>query len=327
MKIPKDILDARREFRSIRRSPKYKDILEQYYKNAQRPWFVYRHIKAKPDEVLISLHDHSDGIDCSLEDIARRGAEAGYKIIGVTNHNSDQKFSGERVLYFDFGSGIYLVKGKENRCIEDATKKDEGKDIILIGYENHVDPFMPIEKTLDSAKKNKGIIIVTSGFNRPSHGFGLFELDRYLEYFDAIETMNPCSGLSCFNYSDILSIDFARKNSLAGIYGDDAHTLDEIGLAGWAVKKDVLPFLDDAGFIKDSRVISDHGRAINNADVLVEGIRNILYDPQMIVSSHGKPMEGSKGIFNYGNFMPKLSLMYPIKFPTLSHKHAVLQPY
>ncbi len=188
MKIPRDLIRAKSEFDSVVGNAHLKDLVPQ----ERTPWFSGKELIVLPHRHLISLHNHSDGRDYSLEQIARAGAEKGFKILGVTDHNSDEKFEGKRLLHFDFGRGIYLLRGMEARCYEDGNMQG---DVLLAGYDGKIEPFRPLEETVRKCVEQGGIVIATTPFNFTMGGIGRGLLASIAEHLTAIEILNSTSIL------------------------------------------------------------------------------------------------------------------------------------
>ncbi len=288
-------------FQDLKKSPQYSSLFKEY--TGRDSLVYYKYVQPTDGEHLVSLHNHSDGLNYDLDDIARTAARRHIKVLAVTDHNSDIKFDGKKVLYWPYGGGVFLIRGMEVRCKE---KDGTWKDIIFTGYNKNIAPFKNVTDTLKRARDNDSLNIGTSIGNDGAHGLSL---DRILEMkssFDAVEILDSSTGMVYFRYSDILANEFAKKNNLPGIFAEDAHTLREIGLSAFGVKQQDLAIPSgDANTIRDW--LNSHGDTI-----LIHTLRKILKNNQFT---------------NYGGYMPRFSLFYPDKFLTLAHENAVLKPF
>jgi hypothetical protein len=288
-------------------------------------------------------------MNCGLEEMAKTASERGYKIFAVTDHNSDAKFAGEMIKYYPQhdiylvrgkenrcknilsialpNGQTEILKDDEKMLSEirreqisqlgelDAEKvkieRAEYNDMILLGYHDHIDSFRPLVRTMKEAREKGAIVIATSPFNNSAKGLHKRRLENsaVLQNLDAMEILNADSGFGWLCYSDIRACKFSRDNNLPGIFVNDAHTLREIGLAGFGVKKTYAPFeaepnLTLENYLKNPRRIAD------NPPEFIEALRGILQN---------------RAFTNQGRYIPLFSIGYADKRQTLSHKHAILR--
>jgi len=291
----KGIFRARKLLANLKKDPNFSEAIKD--KLTRNSLFLYEYISPPEDEYFVSLHNHSDSGCYTLEEMAKTAIKRKYDVFVVADHNMDIKFDGQRIRYYEFdGKGIFLVRGMECRC---RLKDPVMKDILLIGYENGIRPFREIDETLDYCKQKRGIAIATSPFNEEARGLSGKQLEKVVEKLDAIETLNSSSSLGFLCCFDALAEEFAKEKNIPGVFVNDAHTLSEIGLAGIGIKK---------GYLK---VLEKPNEILREPDLLIQGLKEVILQ---------------KKFNNYGNYIPKMSILYPSKFVTLSHKHAVLKP-
>mgnify|MGYP001613882056 FL=1 len=300
MKFPKDFIEAWKRFRELRKNPEIAKLLDEDTAKMSfaQMWFIFGRVEPAEDSYLISFHNHSDGNNYALEQIARVAAKRGYKVFGVSDHNRDDKFNEKRVIYFPFGDGIYLVRGNEVGCYKNG--KAQG-DILTVGYNGRIPSFEPLEDIVQRAKEQDSIIIATTPFNELMGGIGEEKLSQIIPYLHAIEVFNATSNMAFLRYADALAKIFAQKFGITGIYDEDAHTLDEIGLAGFSISKRHLPSL---------RMPPEE----------------IECSPQVLINELKTALSQGNVANNQGHYMPLASVSYPAKSKTLSHKQAILKP-
>ena len=300
MKFPSDIYKAREFYRRVKANPQTARFLnvDKERMSLVQKLFAHGRVTKHSQYYLVSFHNHSDGNDESLEEIALVAAQRGYKIFGVSDHNRDDKFEGKRVVYFPFYGGVYLVRNMEIRCHKDG--HSEG-DILVVGHKEHIHPFRPLEDTVEQALEQDAIVIATTPFNTFMGGMGEQQLHKIRDRIHAIEVFNATSNMWPFTYADAEAKAFAQKYGITGIYDEDAHCLSEIGLAGFSVNKNLLRSLDQ----KPEEIV-------NLPQTLIGELRRVL-------TEDGK-------VINHGYYMPLFSTLFPTKFRTLGHKKAVLKP-
>lgn len=316
MKFPQKVRMVRKDFKKIASVLKYQSDLKETLAWNKNPFIFYKRIEPVADEFLCSFHNHADGGNYELEDIARIGAINGYRVMAVTNHRRDYQFEGNRVIYNkDFD--IYLIRGMECRCEESIEhpkiKKrfsirnlqykpmevhGEENDVIVVGYEGNMRDFQPFQETVKRAREQKALVIMTALGNKPSKGPSIEQVMPVLDCFDAIEVFDS-NHLGYLAGYDVVAKHFAKKHNIAGIYANDAHTLNEIGCAGVGFRDEDFNFLDDPE------------QVINNPEILIEGIRNSL--------KTGK-------FTNYGYHLPWFSIVYPSKILSLL-RDAIIRPF
>jgi hypothetical protein len=325
MKIPQDLLAVARDFKTVKKDPVYSDYLKDYLIKSKNPWFFYKRIEAKKNEILCSLHNHSDGGNYDLEDLAFMAAIRGYKIFGVTNHRRDYQFEGNSILYNrDFD--VFLVRGMECRCEEELENKKKRKffslrklrqsskdergeenDILLLGYKDNIRDFKPLKETLNKAKQQEALIILTSFANRAFKGPSYERALEIKPYTDAME-ISDSNLVSQATAYEIMAAKFAKDNNIPGIVANDAHTLREIGCSGIGFPEEDYDFLDDINpKLKEEKT----KYVVNNPQILIEALRNSFK---------------TRRYNNYWNHIPKLSFIYPDKILSL-FRDAVLRPF
>ncbi len=321
MNLTRDLPQIVRNFNHLKKKKEYQAYFKEYTARAKNPWFTYNRITPKVDEVLFSFHNHSDGY--TLFEIAEVAARQGYKFFALTNHSDDSQFNGKRIIYSK-DHDVFLLRGMECRCqepspgTEDYWSINEGKykthkilgaetDALFIGYEGHIDSFKPFYETVQTAKKQNALIQLTSPLNRAAKGPNEVTMRLVLPYVDAIETFDS-NNVSFLSIADIVAAKWLDgynsklplDKRIAGVYANDAHTLQEIGGAGVGFKEE-----DFEKFIYDSRYTKTH------VDELLDTIKNSL----------------KKGRYsNYGNYAPRFSFIYPDKLRSIA-RDMLLRPF
>jgi predicted metal-dependent phosphoesterase TrpH len=316
MKFPQDIHKIRKDFKELKQKLEYRQDLKDALAWRNNPLLFYKQVEPDANQFLCSLHNHTDGGNYELEDIARVGAINGYRIMAVTNHRRDYQFEGNRVLYNkDFD--IYLIRGMECRCEENLEHKrirkrfslrklqykfeeehGEENDVILVGYRDSIKDFQPFEETIRLAREQNALIIGTAVGNRYAKGPSIKRMLSIKDYFDAVEIFDSNHVLKMAAF-DVIAKHFAMNNNLAGIYANDAHTLREIGCAGIGL------------FEKDYMFLDNPMEVVNNPDLLIEALRNSLRQSRFT---------------NYGYKVPIFSFLYPSKAISLV-RDAIIRPF
>jgi hypothetical protein len=313
--------EVMRNFKTIEKRREFGIYFENYTSKDRNPWFEYKRITPAPDEILFSMHNHTDGY--SLFEVAEVAAARGYKFFAITNHSDDSQFNGKRIIYSK-DHDIFLLRGIECRCQEPSLGTEEyfsineGKyktrkilgqenDIVLVGYRGHIDSFKPFQETLDKASQNNSFIQVTAPFNPLAKGPSEKKIGSFLPIIDAVEIFDS-NNASYLCYSDIIAAKWleetnSRLNSeykVPGIFVNDAHTLREIGCAGTGFKiADFIKFIENPSY------------TVNHADELLEVVRFSLR---------------ANRYTNYGYYFPRFSILYPDKIRAIL-RDMILRPF
>jgi len=278
----------------------------------------YKRLRPEPGYHYVSLHNHSDSMGYDLEEIAWEGFKRDYSVLGVTDHNDDSKFEGKRVKCFRFGDQrwdwIALVRGAELRGYQDGEMQG---DLVCLGYEGEIEPFQTVDEIARQCVRQGGFVIATNPLNPFMGGIGAAKLLDILPYVTAVEIMNA-SNLGFFRYADVMAEMFCEVHRMpepAGkrdlihavneeipvIKEQDAHVLDEIGIAGFGVPEVSL-------------------------SALPAGPSYVELNPQILIRQLEYVIKQGYHC-NFGNYIPILSLfLKPDKIKSMSHKYCRLRP-
>jgi len=161
---------------------------------------------------------HSSDSNISPEDILKQARLKGLDVVGVTDHNTTQGALETKKLAAKFFPGLVVLVGQEVRT-------NEG-EIIVFGIGGRLPKKMPLEATLEDARKKGGFIIVPHPFDKIRGGIGKKNLQKVMNHVDAVEVLNSKSILKRFNKN---AREFAEANKLPMVAGSDAHMQQYIG--------------------------------------------------------------------------------------------------
>jgi hypothetical protein len=166
----------------------------------------------------LDLHVHTthshDGF-CSVSGAIQAAKIKGLDGIAITDHDSiTGNLEAAKIAPKDF----LIIPGIE------VSSKDG--HIVGLGIKKPIQQGLPAAETVKLIKEQGGIAVAAHPF-----GLSLKPLSALRAKFDAIEVFSPRRYLG-----NRLARRFAERNRLPMVAGSDAHFLDEVGLAGIAVK-------------------------------------------------------------------------------------------
>lgn len=164
------------------------------------------------------FHCHSHYSSCSnakIDDIIKKCSENGIEGIALTDHN---EIKGAIELKNKAPKSLKVIIGEEIRTASG--------EIIGLFLNSKIESGLSLAKTISEIKKQSGLVILPHPFDRLRSKISLEEIEKYLSYFDIIETYN---SRCVFESDNRKAKDYAKIKNKPAICGSDAHFLREFG--------------------------------------------------------------------------------------------------
>lgn len=166
------------------------------------------------------LHVHtsySGDCRCPVKDVIRAAKAKGLRGIGITDHNSIQGIKETLRLS---GKNFLIIPGIE------VSSKDG--HILGLGINEPVTAGLPAAETVKLIREQGGIAIAAHPFGLGAKPFAALKAE-----YDAIEVFNSRRYIA-----NHIARRFAERRGLPIVAGSDAHSPDEVGLAGIRVESE-----------------------------------------------------------------------------------------
>lgn len=146
------------------------------------------------------------------EEMVRHAKHINLDVLAITDHN---RFEGaEEAEKIGKKLNILVIKGEEITIEND-------RHVIGLGLEELIKPGLSLEETLDRIREQGGIAVAPHPFDINNKGIGKEAIKC-----DAIEVFN---AINKDRFSNRKAKRFARKHSLVGVAGSDAHCKEMLG--------------------------------------------------------------------------------------------------